>query len=190
MTSHCNRTTDNKHFDCPPKMADGRHFTDYRPSCDIDVAIRNDNSIKNNFQYRKFLQTNGVDIMNINRQHSCMKNCCTPCSTNSDNFNGGTMLPEKYLVECDEHTCTRKLNDPKGLGDGRVYYKEPLECAGFPAVWPNVQGVNKCASPHDNFYYYGDLKSVGIMEEGEMLRNAHPLGGVVMQGGDPRAAPQ
>ena len=52
---------DNKHFDCPPKMADGRHFTDYRPSCDIDVAIRNDNSIKNNFQYRKFLQTNGVE---------------------------------------------------------------------------------------------------------------------------------
>ena len=28
--------SNNKYFDCPPRMHDGRNFTDYRPSCDVN----------------------------------------------------------------------------------------------------------------------------------------------------------
>ena len=29
----CYKTSNNKYSDCPPRMADGRHFTDFRPNC-------------------------------------------------------------------------------------------------------------------------------------------------------------
>ena len=28
--NNCHKTTNNKYFQCPPRMSDGRHFTDYR----------------------------------------------------------------------------------------------------------------------------------------------------------------
>ena len=49
MSSACYKTSDNKFFDCPPRMADGRHFTDYRPECYVNDLIRADNNVNNNF---------------------------------------------------------------------------------------------------------------------------------------------
>lgn len=176
--STCYKTSDNKHFGCPPRMSDGRHFTDYRPSCDINSAIRGDNSIPSSFQYRNFLQQNAEKLLNLNRKHACMKNCCGPCG---EPFEPGTMLPEKYMVNCDANTCTRVLNDPQGLGDGRVYFTNHPGCNGLPASWPVDQQTNQCSTPEDNFYYFGATEL-----EGQMMRYTHPRGGNALGGGDTR----
>ena len=176
--STCYKTSDNKYFDCPPRMSDGRHFTDYRPNCEMNSMVKLDNKISNSFEYRNFLQQNGNLILDINRKHACQKNCCAPCK---ENFQDSTMLPEKYLVNCDSHTCTRTLNDPKGLGDGRTYYTQPESCEDLPAVWPQNNSNNSCVSPFDNFSYFGfDQPEVSLG------RNTVPGGGRAMTGGDTR----
>ena len=45
MDMNCYRTSNNKFFNAPPRMADGRHFTDYRPSCDANSSVRNNQQI-------------------------------------------------------------------------------------------------------------------------------------------------
>ena len=45
MDMNCYRTSNNKFFNAPPRMADGRHFTDYRPSCDANSSVRNNQNI-------------------------------------------------------------------------------------------------------------------------------------------------
>ena len=42
----CHKTSDNKHFDCPPRMDDGRHFTDYRSNCHINNLVRSNNAMQ------------------------------------------------------------------------------------------------------------------------------------------------
>ena len=56
--STCYKTSDNKYFGCPPKMSDGRHFTDYRPNCFLNGMVREENKLTNSFQFRNFLQQN------------------------------------------------------------------------------------------------------------------------------------
>lgn len=47
-----------------PGMSDGRAFTDYRPSCEINAELMEENNITNNRDYRKF----------INGQYSVVEN--------------------------------------------------------------------------------------------------------------------
>ena len=44
-------------------MSDGRMFTDYQPSCDLNNYIQNKYQIKNSHEYRIFLQKNAEQIM-------------------------------------------------------------------------------------------------------------------------------
>ena len=76
-------------------MADGRHFTDYRPNCYLNNSMRADNQTFNSFQYRMFLTQNAERLMEMNRNNSCDKNCCGPCQKPYDQ---GTMLPEQSRV--------------------------------------------------------------------------------------------
>lgn len=184
--STCYKTSDNKFMDCPPRMADGRHFTDYRPNCHTNNLLRADNEIGNSFQYRSFLAENASTLMDKNREIACSKNCCTPCASSPlgvEGFNNGTMLPEKYIQECNEHTCKVVLNDVNGVGTGRRYYTNNVnECGDMPGAWPKNQETNNCASPLDNFAYLGDLEKEMMPK---MLRVAVPHGGDVLSGGDP-----
>lgn len=68
-----------KYNQCPPRMDDGRHFTDYRPRCVVDGTIRSQNNINNNFDYRMFLINNGVKMMELNRYDAYKKNKCENC---------------------------------------------------------------------------------------------------------------
>ena len=52
----CYRTTNNKFFTAPPRMADGRHFTDYRPTFDLNNKIQEDNNIDTSYNYRMLTQ--------------------------------------------------------------------------------------------------------------------------------------
>jgi len=78
----CNKTSNNKYFDCPALMADGRAFTDYRPSSYVDDTIRVQNRVFDSYSYRQFLIHNGLNIMETNNKYNDMKNGCASCSYN------------------------------------------------------------------------------------------------------------
>lgn len=172
---NCYKTSNNKYFDCPARMSDGRHFTDYRPNCDLEHELRQENNVMSSFEYRNFLQSNAEQILNVNRKKACRQNCCG--GSCKENFNNGTMLPEKYIVKCDGNTCTRVLADPTGLGDGRAYFTTPSSCKGLPASYPVDQTNNVCYTMEDRHHYIGDYKV-------KPQRHSHPSGGNVLEGGD------
>ena len=49
-------------------MSDGRAFTSYVSSCQMNAEIQNKNKIKNDAQYREFLQKNSEKIMKQEQQ--------------------------------------------------------------------------------------------------------------------------
>lgn len=190
MATSCYKTSDNKFFDCPPRMADGRHFTDYRTADQVNDLMKVDNRISNSYQFRMFLQENGKTLMDKEREIACAKNCCMPCAASPlgvEGFNNGTMLPEKYIQVCDAHTCKVELNDVNGVGTGRRYYVPPVnECSQMPSAWPTgATGANKCASPLDNFSYLGSQELEATAIPSLSLRNAMIGGGNRLGGGDP-----
>lgn len=67
-------------FDCPPLMNDGRHATDYRPSCYVHDLIIKQNGITNSHQMRHFLQKNACYLARINRDYFCNKASCRSCN--------------------------------------------------------------------------------------------------------------
>ena len=77
--SSCYKASNNKYSKCPPRMDDGRHFTDYRPNTFINSSERYSNGIVTGEDYREYLQNNAVKIMNSNSQESWKINGCGPC---------------------------------------------------------------------------------------------------------------
>lgn len=147
----CYRTSDNKYDDAPPRMADGRHFTDYRPSCDLNNIINTDNNIKNSFESRVFLQRNGTNLMDLNRENASLKNSNRECGAdvNDDVPEGfqSTMLPEKFKQVCNGNTCEYLLSDNDGIGLGREYFTETHKNE-LNAVNANL-GKNDCRNANE-----------------------------------------
>ena len=57
---------DNLHADLPPKMADGRNFTNWQPVAVINESLRQKDGIHTNWDYRKYLQENAESIRSFN----------------------------------------------------------------------------------------------------------------------------
>ena len=192
--STCYKTSDNKYKECAPRMSDGRHFTDYRPNCDVDILIQRDNTLNNSFEYRRFLQTKANTLMELNRDHACKKNCCGPCEDDKEVEEGfinyGTMLPEKDMQICNSNNCKVVANDPNGLGLGRQYSKEPNGLLDPFKQCPQALDDNKCKLTEDNFNYYQLKSGETVSEESEEDENNLPRpammgGGDMLSGGDP-----
>ena len=173
----CYKTSDNKHLSCPPRVSDGRHFTDYRSSNFIDDLIRADNNISNSLHYRVFLQQNANALMDKHRQVACQLNCCGPCDITKEGFESGTMLPEQYKFVTDGRIGKMVLNDVNGLGTGRQYYtfgRPDTDCSNLPSAWPLDQKPNLCSPPMDKLNYLGDMQPTPTG-----MRHAIPGGGVM-----------
>ena len=178
----CYKSSNNKHFKCPPRMDDGRHFTDYRPNCHVNNLVRNNNQILNSHQYRMFLTHNANKLINLNRTYAVQKNGCGPCVSP---YNQGTMLPEQNVQSCNSNSCNAVINDETGLGIGRKYDNDSTECKSWPEQLPVNQPFNCCADNNSLFNYYNDIDR---KSQGELIvRNAVPGGGTLMSGGDPKA---
>ena len=186
--SLCYKTSDNKYAGCPPIMADARHFTDYRPNCQLNNVIRANNSIVNSNQYRNFLTNNATKIMDMNRTHTTKKNACGPCMAP---YNTGSMLPEQSMQTCNNKSCNVDFVNEAGLGMGRDYGKTPEQpslrgqktapegvCSNWPSYLPVGQGANCCAPDDSEMNYQGDSKA-----QGDMPRLTVPSGGVMLSGG-------
>jgi len=113
----CSRPTkNNKYANCPPRMADGRNFTDYRPRCFQQYVV--DKKLMNSFDQRMYLTQNAEYLMKKNATTAYLQNRCGPCE---EPYDVGTMLPERVQQVCDANSCTFNITDPYGLGLGRQY---------------------------------------------------------------------
>jgi len=108
MNNTCNKTSNNKYFSCPARMDDGRAFTDYRPSSDVNNLIRMSNNLQGSYQYRQFLIHNGEKIMNINNQYTQDKMGCDNCTAKP--------VPFQSVCEYSQSTNSCKVVNQNGVG--------------------------------------------------------------------------
>ena len=69
------RASDNRHPECPPRMSDGRMFTDYRPSCVVNNQIRSQLGVSSSLEYRNILTLEASKIMQGERDNVQAGNC-------------------------------------------------------------------------------------------------------------------
>jgi hypothetical protein len=82
--------------DCPPLMSDGRHATDYRPTCYVHDLIIKQNGIKNSWELKEFLTNNGTNLMKINTDYFMTKNNCNSCNFTHVDPNGNERYWDNY----------------------------------------------------------------------------------------------
>jgi hypothetical protein len=109
---------------CPSRMSDGRAFTDYRPRCLVNAElmqmVSQSKMVQSSYESRMFLQHNADEVMNKERAKAVERMIpCAPCKRPFTD--PGTMLGERYVVRCDNVTCSRTEVNPAGVGDGRAY---------------------------------------------------------------------
>ena len=90
----------------------GRNLTNYAPSSDMNNILKLKNNIKNNQDYRLFLQHNAVTLMNTSKKLA--REYCDLNITES-------WRPQELINQsCDGNVCKVDNNDSNGLGLGRV----------------------------------------------------------------------
>jgi hypothetical protein len=52
-------------------MNDGRNYASWQPDAVINQRIQKQEGITNNWNYRQYLQQNGIQIMNYNNKEAC-----------------------------------------------------------------------------------------------------------------------
>ena len=67
----CYSGSNNIHFNFPPIMADGRNFAQWQPDAVVNNRIQQTEGITNNWNYRQYLQHNGLQIMSYNTTEAC-----------------------------------------------------------------------------------------------------------------------
>ncbi len=117
MSDNFNKTVNNKYFDAPARMDDGRTFTDYRASSSVDNMIRYSNNVMSNYEYRQFLINNADEIMNINRKYTEEKVGTKTCNAK----------PIPFYSTCDVNSSFSKcaVTDSNGIGLNNVV--KPIE---------------------------------------------------------------
>ena len=108
MNGVCDKTSNNKFFNCPPRMSDGRHFTDYRPSIYVNDLVRYSNNVMSNFQYKQFLIDNATVLMQLNNEYTHQKNGCNPCNAKT--------IPNQTNCIVNQSTSKCFVQDESGLG--------------------------------------------------------------------------
>lgn len=95
----CYSGCNNIHFGFPPLMADGRNFASWLPGDQINNQIKEENNIKTNWQYRKFLINNAEEIMKQNSVLACDQCCTCPARYGDDQPQTGTPFLYKSCTE-------------------------------------------------------------------------------------------
>ena len=139
--SACYRTGNNKYFNAPPLMSDGRHFTDYRSSCVANSMFYTNKKLTNSFDYRNYLTQNAKNIIKRDRQVNYIMNGCSECIGPEQ---PGTMLREKQVQVCNKSTCEVEPNFVGGIGQGRKFAPNSYECANVDPQFKHANKNNQC----------------------------------------------
>ena len=67
----CYSGSNNIHFNYPPIMTDGRNYASWQPDAVINQRIQKQEGINNNWNYRMFLQNNGLKMREYNNTEAC-----------------------------------------------------------------------------------------------------------------------
>jgi len=67
----CYSASNNIDFNFPSLMSDGRLWNTWQPDAVINERIQRKEGIYSNWQYRQYLQKNGLQIMNYNNEEAC-----------------------------------------------------------------------------------------------------------------------
>lgn len=127
--------TNNKFNDCPPLMSDGRLFTDYRLSADVNNIIRKN---ANASVYKQYLTTNGNKLIKKNRELAKKRSHCNQPKNNK------TLLSERNILLCGPLHCSVSELNNNGLGLGRK----------------NTYLESCCAENNNLYNYYADIDTV------------------------------
>ena len=111
----CNKTSNNKYFDCPARMDDGRTFTDYRPSSYVDDMIRYSNNVMSSYEYRQFLIHNATNIMNVNSQYTNNKVGCNSCNSQE--------IPFQTVCDVNSQFSKCSTENSNGVGLNNIVQK-------------------------------------------------------------------
>ena len=174
-SSSCYKTSNNKYANCPPRMDDARHFTDYRPNGHVNNLVRANNNIKNQIEYRQFLMHHANQLMQLNRAYACQKNCCGPCSKSS------TAVPLQSMTRCTKDGCNTTIVDGAGLGVGREYgVSTEGQCEAIPDHGAVHMSNNRCTTDEADYNYYDSVTSE---DAARFPRDTVPSGGKALRGG-------
>jgi hypothetical protein len=105
----CYKTSDNKYHSSPPRMNDGRHFTDYRSNNLINNLLIKNNKVHNNYHYKSFLIKNSEKLRELNWNYACQKNCHKECPDIID-------IPHQSEFICNHTVCHRRHLNNNGIG--------------------------------------------------------------------------
>ena len=67
----CYSGSNNIHFNFPPIMNDGRNFASWQPEAVVNKRIQQQENITTNWNYRQYMQQNGLQIMQYNTAEAC-----------------------------------------------------------------------------------------------------------------------
>ena len=67
----CYSGSNNIHFNFPPIMSDGRNFASWQPEAVVNKRIQQQENITTNWNYRQYMQQNGLQIMQYNTAEAC-----------------------------------------------------------------------------------------------------------------------
>ena len=120
-------------YTCPLRMSDGRSITDYRPKSTVNYELIEEvaqhNLPKSSYETRMYLQSNASTIME-NETKKSFENLM-PYKKCKGSVESNTELPQKYIVSCDAVSCSKKLFDQNGLGDG---YTTDTSVTSYPLL--------------------------------------------------------
>ena len=77
------KASNNIHFNFPPLMNDSRNYSHYQPGTDLDKKIKEEENIKTNSDYRKYLQQNSEEIIKQNN-FNALQNISANVSKNNN----------------------------------------------------------------------------------------------------------
>jgi hypothetical protein len=112
MNQSCLKVSNNKYFNCPARMDDGRQFTDYRPRDEVNADLMNLANARTNFQYRNYLESNAVNIIKANFESAYLKNSCNECNA--------VPVPPLNICKVDIYNQSCQPYNLKGLGNHNV----------------------------------------------------------------------
>ena len=73
----CYSGNNNIHFNYPPIMSDGRNYSQWQATAQINNEIKKEANITSNYEYRNYLTKNADSIIKYNQLQSC--NECGSC---------------------------------------------------------------------------------------------------------------